>query len=293
MLTGNYTFNKESFTLFDSEQLADTINHDIKKMPIAQMCLVTHNYDILFIEKVLDAIELQADIDRFAGILKICWKIDVANNRMEVVRLNTETKLYEPYHPQFENKVDAIVEKIRQKRELEQSLKKQLEEWNDIRHETASTTQTIITSDISLTSQLTFTTDESVEYHLEDLPEDVQRQILITDDKVYSDFVITMCGPVKSWIDKHRKQDWNVVRFICRLRGVVTRKSSLSIFGRLLEGIGLGNQESNMKQRQDANNDERLKDYDDPKRKQYFWQLKKDGDEVEALLRPIIDQLAA
>ena len=112
MLTGNYTFNKESFTLFDSEQLADTINHDIKKMPIAQMCLVTHNYDILFIEKVLDAIELQADIDRFAGILKICWKIDVANNRMEVVRLNTETKLYEPYHPQFENKVDAIVEKI-------------------------------------------------------------------------------------------------------------------------------------------------------------------------------------
>ena len=72
MLTGNYTFNKESFTLFDSEQLADTINHDIKKMPIAQMCLVTHNYDILFIEKVLDAIELQADIDRFAGILKIC-----------------------------------------------------------------------------------------------------------------------------------------------------------------------------------------------------------------------------
>ena len=48
-----------------------------------------------------------------------------------------------------------------------------------------------------------------------------------------------------------------------------------------------------MKQRKDANKDERLNDYDDPKRKQYFWQLKKDGDEVEALLKPIIDQLAA
>jgi hypothetical protein len=128
---------------------------------------------------------------------------------------------------------------------------------------------------------------------LNDLPLDVQKQILITDDKVYSDFVTTMRGPIKVWIDKRRLQDRNVVRFVCRLRGIVTRKCSLSIFGKLLERIGLGNQENNMKQRQDANKDERLNDYDDPERKQYFWQLKKDGDAVEALLKPIIDQLAA
>ena len=293
MLTSNYRINKGSLALFDSAQLADTINHDIENIPVGNMCLATHNYDIMFIEKVLDAIEIQADIDRFAGILKICWKIDVANNRMEVVRLNTETKLYEPYHPQFENKVDAIVEKIRQKRELEQSLKKQLEEWNDIRHEISSTTQTIIPSEISQTSQPTFSTDDSAIYHLSDLPMDVQNQIMITDDKVYSEFVTTMRGPVKGWIDERRLQDWNVVRFVCRLRGVVTRKCSLSIFGKLLEGIGLGNQENNMKQRKDANKDERLDDYDNPARKQYCWQLKKDGDAVEALLKPIIDQLAA
>ena len=293
MLTSNYRINKESFTLFDSEQLADTINHDIENIPIGHMCLATHNYDIMFIEKVLDAIELQADIDRFAGILKTCWKIDVANNRLEVVRLNTETKLYEPYYPQFENKVDAIVEKIRQKRELELSLKVQLKEWNAKRREIPSTTQTYIPSEISQTSQPTFSTDESAMYHLNDLPLDVQKQMLITDDKVYSDFVTTMRGPVKSWIDKRRLQDWNVVRFVCRLRGIVTRKCSLLIFGKLLERIGLGNQENNMKQRKDANKDERLNDYDNPERKQYFWQLKKDGDDVEALLKPIIDQLAA
>ena len=294
MLNNKSIINTESFTLFDSAQLADTINNDIENIPIAHLCLATHNYDIMFIEKVLNAIELQADIDRFAAILKTRWKIDVSDNRIEVVRLNTETQLYEPYNPQFESKVDAIVEKIRQKRELELSLKRQLEEWNEVRHGMLSTTtQTIVPSEISQTSQPTFSTDESIIYHFDDLPSDVQKQMLITDDKVYSEFVTTMCGPVKKWIDDHHKQDWNVVRFVCRLRGIVTRKCSISIFGKLLERIGLGNQENNMKQRKDANNDERLNDYDNPKRKQYFWQLKKDGDDVEALLKPIIDQLAA
>ena len=294
MLNRKSVINKESFALFDSAQLADTINHDIENILIAHLCLATHNYDIMFIEKVLNAIELQADIDRFAAILKTRWKIDVANNCIEVVRLNTETKLYEPYHPQFENNVDAIVEKIRQKRELELSLKRQLEEWNEVRHGISSTTQVIIPSEISQTSQPTFSTDESIMYHLDDLPMDVQNQILITDDKVYSDFVTTMRGPVKSWIDKRRLQDWNVVRFVCRLRGIVTRKCSLSIFGKLLERIGLGNQENNMKQRSDANDKNALVAYDDlTNRNPQYYYLRKDGSDVEELLSDVIKALAA
>lgn len=295
MLTNNYKINKESLALFDSARLADTVNHDIENIPIANMCLATHNYDIMFIEDVLNAIELQADIDRFAGILKTCWKIDVANNRIEVVKLNIKTKIYEPYHPQFEIQVDAIVEKIRHKRELEQSLKKQVEEWNYLRNETSSTTQTIISSEISQTSLPNFSTEESVLYHLDDLPEEVKNQILITDDKVYSDFVTTMCGPVKVWIDKRRLQDWNVVRFICRLRGIVTRKCSLSIFGKLLERIGLGNQENNMKQRSDANDKNALEAYDEvtASNKQKYYRLRKDGKEVEKLLSDVIKAVAA
>ena len=295
MLTNNYKINKESLALFDSARLADTVNHDIENIPIANMCLATHNYDIMFIEDVLNAIELQADIDRFAGILKTCWKIDVANNRIEVVKLNIKTRIYEPYHPQFEIQVDAIVEKIRHKRELEQSLKKQVEEWNYLRNETSSTTQTIISSEISQTSLPNFSTEESVLYHLDDLPEEVKNQILITDDKVYSDFVTTMCGPVKGWIDKRRLQDWNVVRFICRLRGIVTRKCSLSIFGKLLERIGLGNQENNMKQRSDANDKNALEAYDEvtASNKQKYYRLRKDGKEVEKLLSDVIKAVAA
>lgn len=134
---------------------------------------------------------------------------------------------------------------------------------------------------------------EQPKYHLDDLPEDVKNQFLISNDALYSDFVETVKGPVKEWIDKHHKQDWNVVRFICRLRLIVARKCSMAIFGKFLEKIGLGNQESNMKQRKDANNDKYLEEYDDPKKKQYFWQLKKDGDAIEKELQSIIDRLAA
>ena len=67
----------------------------------------------------------------------------------------------------------------------------------------------------------------------------------------------------------------------------------MGIFGKFLEIIGLGNQESNMKQRQDANKDIYLNDYDDPKKKQNFWKLKKDGDAIEKLLKPIIDKMSA
>ena len=142
---------------------------------------------------------------------------------------------------------------------------------------------------------LNFSTEESVLYHLDDLPEEVKNQILITDDKVYSDFVTTMCGPVKGWIDKRRLQDWNVVRFICRLRGIVTRKCSLSIFGKLLERIGLGNQENNMKQRSDANDKNALEAYDEvtASNKQKYYRLRKDGKEVEKLLSDVIKAVAA
>lgn len=295
MLKFNSNYDKESFPLFDSEQLANTINHDIKNIPIYNMCLATHNYDVMFIENVMNSIEIQANIDRFAKVLKTCWKIDVADNRLEVVWLNTKTRQYEPYNPDFTSRVDAMVEKIRQTRELKRSLQKQIEEWEGAQHKSSSHTKIPITSSAtSQTTQPTFNADESVEYHLDDLPKDIKDQMLITDDKVYSDFVSTMCGPVKGWIDKRRLQDWNVVRFVCRLRGIVTLKCSLAIFGKLLERIGLGNQENNMKQRGDANDKNAMVAYDDlTNRNPKYYYLRKDGKEVEELLSDVIKAVAA
>ena len=136
--------------------------------------------------------------------------------------------------------------------------------------------------------------NKQAEYHLADLPNDVARQILIDDDELFSEFVNTMKGAVSNWIDKHHLQDWNVVRFVCRLRGVVTRKCSMAVFGKLLEWMELGNQENNMKQRTDANDTNALIAYDDPANKNpKFWRLKKDGKQIESLLEDIINSCAA
>lgn len=293
MLTQN-SYKKEFFSQFDSEKLAYIINHDIKSIPIDTMCIATHNYDVMFIESVMKNIKLQADIKRFAEIIKTCWKIDVARNRMEVVRLNTKTCIYEPYNLHFEDLIDAIVEKVRQTREWELSLKKQVEEWNRVQQEYSSCASTINeSSESSQTTPPIFTTDESFLYHLDDLPKDVRDQILIDNDKIYSDFVTTMCGPIKGWIDKHRLQDWNVVRFICRLRGIVALKCSMAIFGMLLEKIGLGNQENNMKQRTDANDKNALIAYDGHEYNRHYYLLRKEGKEVEEILEDIIRAVAA
>lgn len=65
MLNINRSRNKESFPQFDSEQLANIINHDIKNIPLYNMCMATHNYDVMIIENVMKAIELQHNTDRF------------------------------------------------------------------------------------------------------------------------------------------------------------------------------------------------------------------------------------
>ena len=84
------------------------------------------------------------------------------------------------------------------------------------------------------------------------------------------------------------------VRFVCRIRGIVARHCSLSIFGSFLEHIGLGNQENNMKQRQDANDKNAIIAYDDPHNtNSKFFFLKKDGKVIEDLLADVIDYKAA
>ena len=68
----------------------------------------------------------------------------------------------------------------------------------------------------------------------------------------------------------------------------------MAIFGKLIEKIGLCNQENNMKQRKDANDSNAMIAYDDPSnRNAKFWRLKKDGKEIEKLLETVIKKMAA
>lgn len=300
MLTNNRILQRKNglFDLSDSDKLADILNHDIMKLKLMEIAKITHYYDCFFIEEVLNKVESLSDIDRFIGIIKTHWELDVYDHRDMVTKYDPSTREYVPYVPDLKTKLDSIRDKISHKRELKQKLDKQWEEW-EVEHQSPAT-KTEVPQFLSTSPAIQFEScintkdsdiDIDIEYKMDNLPEDVKNQILISNDQLYSEFVTTMQGPMKQWIDKHRLQDWNVVRFICRLRGIVTRKCSMNLFGKFLESIGLGNQESNMKQRKDANNDTYMKDYDDPNKKKYFWKLKSDGDAVEKILEPIITKM--
>jgi hypothetical protein len=220
---------------------------------------------------------------------KVCYRV-------------TDERKYVPYVQDLKEKLDAIRGRVLHKREIDANLAEMKRMWSKSECSfTDSASEFTETETLFLpTNQLDATTthphifsnksdDTSPQYHLTDLSLDVRNNILISDDKLYSDFVETLLGPVKDWIDKHRKQDWNVVRFFCRLRGIITRKCSLNIFGKFLDEIGLGNQENNMKQRKDANDNYALAHYDELKKNdRRYYSLIKDMEIMEDLLGELI-----
>lgn len=95
----------------------------------------------------------------------------------------------------------------------------------------------------------------NVQFRQADLPEDLQKNVLFKDDQTYSCFVKDMRGPVKTWIDKHNKKDWNVVKIVCMLHEWIPRHIPVKTFSKLLSHLipDVGDQEENMKKRHDAN----------------------------------------
>ena len=269
---------------------------DLMKMDIGNL---TRWYDCEFIEEILRYIEKEPDIKMLMTLIVVRWQRQVDERHQQVCHYDPSTRSWVPYVENLQDKLNIVFERVKLYRKHKEEERQTEERWKlmfGVQELNTTPRQSIspaylLSKTESLHPELPPQID--TEYRLDDLPEDVKKHILIEDNQLYSDFVVTLKGPVHKWISKHHLKDWNVVRFICRLRGIVTRKCSLHIFGKFLDKIGLGNQESNMKQRKDANNDAFMRDYDDPHKKQNFWQLKRDGDAIEKELKPIIEKLSA
>lgn len=283
---------------YSAQEIGDIMNTkplDLMKMDIGYL---TRWYDCEFIEEILRYIEKEPDIEMLMTLIVVKWQRQVDERHPKVCHYNPSSRSWVPYVENLQDKLNIVFERVKSYRKHKEEERQMEERWKllfggkdlDIAPQQSITpTNQLSTGSSHTENQL----DTKIKYRLEDLPNDVRNHILIEEDQLYSDFVVTLKGPVHKWISKHHLKDWNVVRFICRLRGIVTRKCSLHIFGKFLDKIGLGNQESNMKQRKDANNDAFMRDYDDPHKKQNFWQLKRDGDAIEKELKPIIEKLSA
>ena len=106
------------------------------------MYTITRHYDCFFLEDVLNRVELLADIDRFVGIVKTYWELDVTNKKDGVVYYDPQTKEFVPYIPDFLQKIDQICKNIRLKRELKRKIDKQWEEWEVSSHSKITQTAT-------------------------------------------------------------------------------------------------------------------------------------------------------
>lgn len=284
---------------FSAKEVGEMINTHPGKLFRVDIGLCTDWYtNDEYMEEIISYIEDEKNMELLIKyiLLKQEQQTCVEHHPKVCCRV-TDDRKYAPFVADLSSKLDAMRVRELHRREIGAKLKEMEEMWSS-----SITDDSIDNDKQSVANTLTNKTTPPIfkeksegvapQYHIADLPQDVQNHILLSDDKTYSLFVNTLKGPVKKWIDKKRLQDWNVVRFICRLRGIVTTKCSLNIFGLFLEKIGLGNQENNMKQRQDANDRNALIAYAAQKR-DTFWQLRKDGKEVEELLADVIESIAA
>lgn len=295
MIISEITINQQkNYSLSDSGKLAETINNDLTSLQMLEMCALTHNYNCQYIEQVMKQITTQADIDRFAGIVKIFWEIDVRNNRHEVVYLNTMTRQYEPYTPDFPERIDQIVENIRRIRELERMAKRHWNEWTVEHESNASRTK----APQFHSAQMVLPPEDGV-VTIRDLDANAQGILNITNDDDFAEFVDICRNEIWPWLqfkDSKRlqarpKKDANVVRFVLRYDGIVDKDCSVRnfclLFNKIVPEACL--KDDTVSSRDDANMQskkfytyENLPDYNI---------LKKDAKELRKMLKPVADKL--
>ena len=136
------------------------------------------------------------------------------------------------------------------------------------------------------------------EYHIKDLPEDVQRILTFNDDETYTLFVNNMNKDTWIKVSSNKSKYLDRLRFVCNKFEITAKNTDRKQFDKLLHYIipnlgEIGNLESAMKKQTDSNNDANYKYYDSP---EYFHRYKCNelchvGAELEECLTPVLEKL--
>lgn len=288
-MTDNKT-NIFSSQIYTAAEVAEMVNSHSKELFGVDFGICSNWYnDDSFFEEVMSNIHNEADIDTAINLINQAQYIQTNMTHDPNVCFRYGT--YKEYIPRVENlkeKLYGIRDRELRSRKILENRQQMMSEWTSNStapaHYTATDCQPVNTNEVVETS--------TTEYHLADLKLDVRNHILIDDDKRYNEFISIIKGPINEWIEKHRLQDWNVVRFVCRLHGILSKNSSMEVFAFFLEKIGLGDSIrilNNMKKRKDANDKEAIKKtalY----RNKIFWKLKNDAKKIEEFLSDFIEE---
>lgn len=278
-----------TYPLFGNGELAELISHDPMKILEIDIAVATHYYNVEYIGQILNQVELLADVDRLIGLIQTQWELDVCDCRQQVVKYDPESEDYVAIVENLPEKLTKIRQKIEKRQQLKAIKAKQMEEWKVAHTSTATQTQAEPADVKNQTEAPQFAEEnqtpqeDEVVYHLADLTdEEVRNNILLKTDQQYTCLVQDMRGPVKRWIDKHRFQDLNVVKFTLAKHYIIARNTSVRIYAKMIKHLipSYGDQEENIKKRKDANQ----KNWETYENNKDFWKLKNDVKTVEECL---------
>lgn len=136
------------------------------------------------------------------------------------------------------------------------------------------------------------------EYHIKDLPEDVQRILIIGDDETYTLFVKNMNEDTWLKVKTNKGKYLDRLRFVCNKFGITAKNTDRKQFDKLLHyvipGLGeIGNLESAMKKQMDSNDEANYRYYDSPEfyHRSKCYDLCKVGAELEECLTPVLEKI--
>ena len=136
------------------------------------------------------------------------------------------------------------------------------------------------------------------EYHIKDLPEEIQRILTFADDETYTLFVNNMNEDTWLKVNTNKGKYLDRLRFVCNKFEITARNTDRKQFDKLLHyvipGLGeIGNLESAMKKQTDSNNDANYKYYDSPlsNHRSKCYDLCKVGAELEECLTPVLEKI--
>lgn len=136
------------------------------------------------------------------------------------------------------------------------------------------------------------------EYHLKDLPDDVQKILTINDDEIYTLFVKNMNEDTWLVVKGNKRKYLDRLRFVCNKFEITAKHTDRKQFDKLLHCIipdlgEIGNLESAMKKQTDSNNDANYKYYDSPipNHRSKCYDLCKVGAELEECLTPVLEKI--
>lgn len=262
----------------------------------------TNHWNLNFIYEFLFHVRDLADID-----LAIQWLAEKWADTYQLYNTYSNiknTKLVEE-HRRFVLSLRDIKVSLNRCFEAEER-KKALRAQMLMGYNTTTTTDDVSKADLS--QRMSNETDSShfkesstsnrPEYHIKDLPEDVQKILTFNDDETYTLFVNNMNEDTWIKVSTNKGKYLDRLRFVCNKFEITAKHTDRKQFDKLLHYIipdlgEIGNLESAMKKQTDSNDDANNKYYDSPvfNQRSKCYQLCCVGAELEECLTPVLEKL--